>query len=59
MQSIEMVVCATEMGHTDSNRWDFNHGVLSLNSQFASIHYHLKCQGIRDNAADNEIWLIQ
>ena len=49
-----MVVFATEMGHVDEKRRDFKHGVLSLVLQMVSIHYHLKCQDIKDNAGDNK-----
>ena len=59
MQSIQIVVCATEMGHIDSKRWAVNHGLLSFNSQMVSIHYHLKCQEITDNEGDNKLWLMQ
>ena len=55
IQKIQMVLFATYMGHLDDNRWDSKHGALSLDSQKVSIHYHLKCQGIRDNAADNDL----
>ena len=49
-----MVVSATEMGHLDIKKWDFKHGVLSLDSQMVNIHYHLKYQDITDNGGDKK-----
>ena len=59
IQSIQIVVFATEMGHIDNKGWDFENGVLFLDSLMVSIHYHLKCQEITDNAGDNKLWLMQ
>ena len=59
LQSIHHVDFATQIGHLDDNRWDFMHGVVSLDSQMVSIHYYLKCQDITGNAGDNKPWLIQ
>ena len=50
-----MVVFATKIGHFYDNGGDFEQGALSLNWQMVSIHYHLKCQDITDNAGDNKL----
>ena len=55
--SIQIVVFATEMGNLDDKGLDFMHGFLSLDSQMANIHYHLKWQDITDNGSDNNRWL--
>ena len=58
IEKIQMVLFSTEIGlHVKS--WDFKYGVLSLDSQMVNIHYHLKCQGIRENAGDNKLWLFR
>ena len=59
IQKIQMVVFATEMGNLDDKGLDFMHGFLSLDSQMANIHYHLKCRGIKENAGDNKLWLFR
>ena len=59
IKSIEIVVFATEMGHIDNKGWDFEHGVLFLDSLIVNIHYHFKCQEITDKEGDNELWLFQ
>ena len=56
IQKIQMVVFATEIGHFYDKGGDFKHAVLFLDSQMVSIHYHLKCQDITDNAGDNKLW---
>ena len=50
---------AAEMGHLDDKNWDFKHGVVSLDSQMVTIHYHLECQDITHNGSDNKLWLMQ
>ena len=47
------------MGNLYDKGLDFKCGALSLDSQMVNIHYHLKCQDIRDNAGDNKLWLFQ
>ena len=59
VQWIQNVVFATEMGNLDDKGLDFMHGFLSSDSQMVNVHYHLKCQGIRENAGDNKLWLLR
>ena len=59
IQSIQIVVFATEMGHIDNKGWDFKYGVLSLDLKMVIIHYHLKYQDITENAGDNKLWLFK
>ena len=59
MESIQMVVFATDMGHLDDNRWDLKHGAMWLDSLMKNNHYHLKCQDITDNARDYKRWVMQ
>ena len=56
--SIQNVAFATEMDNLGDKGLDFMQGFLSLDSQIANIHYHLKCQDIIDNVSDNKLWLI-
>ena len=43
------------MGNLDDKGLDFMHGVVTLDSHMVSIHYHLKCQDITDNARDTKV----
>ena len=58
MQSIQMVVFATDMGRLDDNRLELKHGALWLDSLMKNLHYHFKCQDITENAGDNKHWLF-
>ena len=60
LQWIQNVVFATEIGkNLDDKRLDFMHGFLSFDSQMVYVNCQLKCQGIRENAGDNKLWLFR
>ena len=58
-KSIQNVVFATEMGNLDDKGLDFMHCFLSFDSQMVNVNYKLKCQGIRENAGENKLWLFR
>ena len=55
MQSIEKIVLATEIVHSDKEWFDLNLGLLPLSLRMAYIQYHMKCHNFTDNGGNNKL----